>query len=97
MLWLIHKSIKALEIKILIVFTLAFTGNTISSCFFLFFLIIDLYFLIPAMIAQIFNPIAYKEPIPKPRNTYKEPTNEANAETETQLLTEKMKTIKFPT
>ena len=49
------------------------------------------------MIAQIFNPIAYKEPIPKPRNTYKDPTNEANAETETQLLTEKMKTIKFPT
>ena len=49
------------------------------------------------MIAQIFNPIAYKEPIPKPRNTYKEPTNEANAETETQLLTEKMKTIRFPT
>ena len=31
-------------------------NNTILSCLFLFFLIIDLYFLIPAVIAQIFNP-----------------------------------------
>ena len=35
-------------------FNLDFANNTISSCFF-FFLIIDLYFLIPAVIAQIFN------------------------------------------
>ena len=35
---------------------LDFAKNTILSCF--FFLIIDLYFLIPAVIAQIFNPIA---------------------------------------
>ena len=34
-----------------------FANNTILLCFFLFFLIIDLYFLIPAAIAQIFNPI----------------------------------------
>ena len=33
-------------------------NNTILPCFFFFFLIIDLYFLIPAIIAQIFNPIA---------------------------------------
>ena len=33
-------------------------NNTISSGFFFFFLIIDLYILIPAAIAQIFNPIA---------------------------------------
>ena len=33
-------------------------NNTISSGFFSFFLIIDLYVLIPAAIAQIFNPIA---------------------------------------
>ena len=33
-------------------------NNTISSGFFFFFLIIDLYVLIPAAIAQIFNPIA---------------------------------------
>ena len=39
-------------------FTLDFANNTILSCFFFFFLIIDLYFLIPAVIAQIFNSIA---------------------------------------
>ena len=39
-------------------FNLDFANNTILLCFFFFFLIIDLYFLIPAAIAQIFNPIA---------------------------------------
>ena len=34
-------------------FNLDFANNTILSCFFFFFLIIDLYFLIPAVIAQI--------------------------------------------
>ena len=38
-------------------FNLAFANNTILSCIFFFLLIIDLYFLIPAAIAQIFNPI----------------------------------------
>ena len=33
-------------------------NNTTSSGFFFFFLIIDLYVLIPAAIAQIFNPTA---------------------------------------
>ena len=37
-------------------FNFDFASNTILSCF--FFLIIDLYFLIAAVIAQIFNPIA---------------------------------------
>ena len=37
---------------------LDFANNTIFSCFFFFFLVIDLYFLIPAYIAQTFNPIA---------------------------------------
>ena len=32
-----------------------FDNNTILTCYF-FFLIIDLYFLIPAIIAQVFNP-----------------------------------------
>ena len=32
-----------------------FADNTISSCFFFFFLIFNLYFLILAIIAQIFN------------------------------------------
>ena len=39
-------------------FHLDFASNTVRSCFFLFFLIIDLYFLIPAVSAQIFDPIA---------------------------------------
>ena len=39
-------------------FNLDFATSTILSCFFFFFLIIDLYFLIAALIAQIFNPIA---------------------------------------
>ena len=36
---------------------LDFANNTILSCFFFFFLIIELYFLIPAVITQTFNPI----------------------------------------
>ena len=51
-------SIKALEIKNSLLFNLDFPNNTILSCFFFFFLIIDLYFLIPAAIAQIFYPFA---------------------------------------
>ena len=39
-------------------FNLDFANNTILSCFFFFFLVIDLYFLIPAVIPQIFNSIA---------------------------------------
>ena len=38
-------------------FNLDFANNAILSCFFFFFLIIDLYFLIPKVIAQAFNPI----------------------------------------
>ena len=43
----------------------------------LFFLIIDLYFLIPAVITQIFNPIV------EPANPIGIPTKEAKAEIET--------------
>ena len=39
-------------------FSLDFAKDHVLSCFFFFFLIIDVYFLIPAVIAQIFNPIA---------------------------------------
>ena len=39
-------------------FNLDFAENTILLCFFFLFLIIDLYFLTPAVIAQTFNPIA---------------------------------------
>ena len=39
-------------------FSLYFANNNILSCFYFVFLIIDLYFLILAVIAQILNPIA---------------------------------------
>ena len=39
--WLITDSIKALEIKTSMLFNLDFANNTILSCFFFFFLIID--------------------------------------------------------
>ena len=39
-------------------FHLDFSDNNILSCFFFFFLIIDLYFLILAAVAQIFHSIA---------------------------------------
>ena len=38
-------------------FNLDFANNTFLSCFLFFVLIVDLYFLIPAVIIQIFNPI----------------------------------------
>ena len=43
------------EIKTFMLLNLDFANNTILSYF--FFLIIDLYFLISAVITQIFNPI----------------------------------------
>ena len=51
------ESIRGLEINISILFNLDFVNDTILSRFFFFFLIIDLYFLIPTVITQIFNPI----------------------------------------
>ena len=53
---------------------------------FFFFLIIDTYILIPAVITQIFNPTA-ELTIPKGI-----PTKESKIETETQLLTIETKT-----
>ena len=47
-----------MEIKNSALFSLDFDNNTILSCFVFYFKIIDLYILIPAAIAQIFNPIA---------------------------------------
>ena len=38
--------------------SLDFASNTILSCFFFVFLIIELYLLIPAVTAKFFNPIA---------------------------------------
>ena len=48
--------IKAFESKTYMLFNLDFVNNTILSCLFFFF-IMDLYFLIPAAVTQIFNPI----------------------------------------
>ena len=39
-------------------FNLAFANNTILPCFFLFFLIIELYHIRSAVISQTFNPTA---------------------------------------
>ena len=72
--------IKDLEIRKSIVSNLAFTSNTILSCFFFFFVIIDLYYLIPEVIEQIFNPIV-ELVIP-----IEIETNEVNAEIETQTF-----------
>ena len=56
--WPIFRSIKALEIKTSMLSNLDFADDIVLSCFFLLFLFIDLYFLIPAAITQTFNPIA---------------------------------------
>ena len=61
-------------------FNLDFVNNTILSQLFLFFLIINLYFIIPAIIAQIFNQTA-KLVIP-----IEIPTKETKAEMETHLV-----------
>ena len=59
-------------------FNIGFANNIILLCFFLFFLIIDLYFLIPAVIVQIFNlTVELVIPIGKP-------FKEAKTETVTQ-------------
>ena len=50
--------IKTLEIKTSMIFNLDFADDTILSCSFLFFLIIDLIFLISTAIKKIFNPFA---------------------------------------
>ena len=68
-----------------IIFNSTFANNTISSYFFFFFLIIELYLLFPAVIAQIFNPIAeLVVPMIIPRK-------EAKAEKEIDLVTAKKK------
>ena len=79
-------SIKALQIKTLVVSNLVFPSNTILSLFFLSFLVTHLYFLISGMIVQIFTPTT-ELAIPT-----EAPSNEANAKIETQLLTAETKT-----
>ena len=74
------ESIKALEIKNSMLFNFDFANNTIISYFF-FFLIIDLYFLLPALITQLFNRVAE---LVIPRGI---PTIQAKAEMETHPVT----------
>ena len=69
-----YELIQALEFRTSIAFSLVFPNNTILSCLFFFFLIIDLWFSIPAVIAQIFIPTAE---FAIPTGTQ---TNEPNAE-----------------
>ena len=60
-----------------IVFDLAFVSNTTLSCFLLFFLVINLYFLVPAFLVQVVSrtgELAMSIGIP---------TNEAKTEIET--------------
>ena len=79
--WLIFESIKALKINIFTIFNLDFAIDNILSCFSLYFLIIDLHFLILAVIKQTFNPIA-ELVIP-----IGIPTKEGKLEMEVHLLT----------
>ena len=50
--------VKALNVKTSMLFNLVFASNTHLSCFFFYFLYIDLYFIIHAVCADIFNLIA---------------------------------------
>ena len=79
-----------LEIKTSMVFNSFFANNTILSCFFYFFLIIDLYFLTPVVITQMFNPTAELAIHIGIRN------NKVKAEAETQLVILKTKLSKCP-
>ena len=78
-----------MEIKTSMLFDLDFPNDTIFLCFFLFFLIIDLYFLIYTVIAQIFNPIT-ELLIPK-----EIPIKEEKAEMETHPIILEAKIKKF--
>ena len=66
-------------------FNLDFSNDTILSCFFFLLLIIELFFLIPAVIRQIFNPTAE---LIMPTVI---PTKEAKAEMEAHPVTVKTK------
>ena len=54
---MIFESIKAFEIETSVLVDLVFASKAILSCFFFFFLILDIYFLILAATAQILSPI----------------------------------------
>ena len=73
---LIYVLIKALDVKTSIACNLAFASSIILFWFLFFFLMIDLYFAIPVVNAQIFNPtrtfkITYKNTTNDSRNKNK--------------------------
>ena len=74
-----------MKLRVLIVFNLHFSNNTILSCLVFFFFIINLSFLISAVIVPIFIPTAE---LLIPVGTQ---TNEANAGNETQPVTAETK------
>ena len=86
--WLEFESIKALEIKTTMRFNLVVANDNILSCFFFLFLIVDLCFLILAVITQILNPIAELVIF------IRIPTKEAKAEMETHPVTVEIKISK---
>ena len=88
--WVIYELIKNLEISTSLVFQISFSDTNISS-FAFFFFIIGLYFLIPEMIVQMFNPTAE---IVIPRETQ---INGGNAEIEMPQVTVETKISKFST
>ena len=69
-------------------FNLVFPNNTISSCVFLFFLIIDLDILISTVIAKMFNPTAELAML------VEIPTRKAKAEMKTDTVTAEAKISK---
>ena len=88
--WLIFKATKALEIKTFMLLNLYLLTILFYHASF-FFLIIDLYFLIPAAILQIFKPIAeFVIPI-------EIPSKEAKVEIEIYSVTAEAKIRKCPT
>ena len=77
--------------KTSIALNLGFPSNTILSCFFLFFLMIDFHFLNPAVASQFFNPTTELR-LPTGIST-----NETNAQNDTQLVTTEVKISKCST
>ena len=55
---LVNFFLKLTYLSIIRIYARNITRNIILSCFFLFFIIVDLYFLIPSVIAQYFKPVS---------------------------------------
>ena len=80
-LWLILESVKHFETKASTIFNLDFANDNNLLGFFFFFLVTDLYFLVPAFVTQIFSPVE------ELLLSIRAPTKEAKAEMETHPVT----------